>query len=260
MSTQKIQAELWGAAAQDWASYQEATFQPVFEHVIADFKSASAPRLLDVGCGAGLFCHLAARQVFQVCGFDATAELLQIARHKTPGGDFQRGDMEALPYGDHSFDLVTSFNAFQYAARPAQALQEAYRVLKPAGKLGMVIWGKAQDCEAAVYLKALGSLLPPPPPGTPGPFALSDEGALESLVTQASFHVVKKEMLSSPFVYASLAEALKGLLSAGPARRAMLASSREKAMEAVTAAIAPFKTASGGYRMENSYYYLVGQK
>ena len=94
----------------------------------------------------------------------------------------------------------------------------------------------------------------------PPQFALSEDGALESLVTQAAFHVVKKELLSSPFVYPSLEDALKGLLSSGPARRAMLASSREKTIEAVAAAIAPFKTAAGGYRMENSYYYLVGQK
>jgi SAM-dependent methyltransferase len=260
MTTQKIQAELWGAAAQEWASYQEATFQPVFQHVIEDFKSASAHLLLDVGCGSGLFCQLAAQQGFQVWGFDATSELIQIARHKTPTGDFQIGDMEDLPYADQSFDLVTGFNAFQYAAYPVQALKEVYRVLKADGKLGIAIWGKAQDCQAAVYLKALGSLMPPPPPGTPGPFALSEDGALESLVTQANLKVVKKELLSSPFVYASLKEALKGLLSSGPARRAILASSREKAIEVVTAAISPFKTDSGGYRMENSFYYLVGQK
>lgn len=260
MTTQKIQAELWGAAAQEWASYQEATLQPVFEHVIEDFKSSSAHLLLDVGCGSGLFCQLAAQQGFQIWGFDATSELIQIAHHKTPTGEFQIGDMEDLPYADQSFDLVTGFNSFQYAAYPVQALKEAYRVLKPEGKLGIVIWGKAQDCQAAVYLKALGSLMPTPPPGTPGPFALSEDGALEFLVSQANFKVVKKESVSSPFAYANLEEALKGLLSAGPARRAILASSREKVIETVTDAISPFRTDSGGYLMDNSYYYLVGQK
>lgn len=260
MSTQKIQAQLWGASAQDWASYQEVTLQPVFEHVIEGLKATSAHRILDVGCGSGLFCQLAAQQGFQVWGFDATPELIEIAQHKTPEGDFQTGDMEDLPYADQSFDLVTGFNSFQYAAQPVQALKEAYRVLKPAGKLGIVIWGKAQNCQAAVYLKALGSLMPPPPPGTPGPFALSEDGALESLVTQANFKVVKKESVSSPFVYTTLEQALKGLLSAGPARRAILASSREAAIDAVTEAISSFRTESGGYRMENSYYYLVGEK
>ncbi|GAB3790955.1 class I SAM-dependent methyltransferase [Spirosoma horti] len=232
----------------------------MFEHVIEDLKPASAHPLLDVGCGSGLFCQLAAQQGFQVWGLDATPELIQIAQHKTLAGNFQIGDMEELPYADQSFDVVTGFNSFQYAAQPVEALKEVYRVLKPAGKLGIAIWGKAQDCQAAVYLKALGSLMPPPPAGTPDPFALSEDEALESLVSQANFKVVKKESISSPFVYTNLEEALKGLLSAGPARRAILASSPEAAIEAVTAAISPFRTAAGGYRLENSYYYLVGEK
>jgi hypothetical protein len=40
--------------------------------------------------------------------------------------------------------------------------------------------GPPEDCEAAAYLGALGALLPPPPPGAPGPFALSQPGALAS--------------------------------------------------------------------------------
>ena len=79
MGTQKIQAQLWGASAQDWASYQEVTLQPVFEHVSKDLKTASAQQILDVGCGSGLFCQLAAQQGFQVWGFDATPEFIEIA-------------------------------------------------------------------------------------------------------------------------------------------------------------------------------------
>ena len=260
MGTQQLQAQLWGASAHDWASYQEATLQPVFEHVIADLNVAPDQRILDVGCGSGLFCHLAAQQEFQVWGLDATPELLEIAQQRTPAGAFLIGEMEALPYANQSFAILTGFNAFQYAAQPVRALQEAHRVLTPAGTLGIVIWGKPQDCQAAGYLKALGSLMLPPPPGTPGPFALSEEGALESLLGQAAFEVVEKQCIASPFIYTSLAEALKGLLSAGPACRAMMASSREAVTEAVTAAIAPFRTESGGYRMENNYYYVVAKK
>ncbi|GAB4049858.1 class I SAM-dependent methyltransferase [Spirosoma litoris] len=256
MGSQKIQAELWSIAAQDWADYQETTLLPVFEQLVHDFSQTSAHTLLDVGCGSGLFCQLAMQQGLDVSGLDATAEFIAIAQHKAPHGHFTTGDMEELPYPDHTFDLVTGINSFQYAASPVQALKEAYRVLKPTGKLVVAIWGKAQECQAAVYLKALGTLMPPPPPGTPGPFALSEDGALEKLLSDAGFRSGERQRVSCPFMYPDLDTALKGLLSAGPAQRAIGHSSYEAAAEAVTNAITPFKTESGGYRMENTFYIL----
>ena len=95
------------------------------------------------------------------------------------------GELEDLPYADGSFDAVTGFNAFQYAAEPAAALREAARVTKPGGRVVAMIWGTAAECEAAAYLAAIGRLLPPPPPGAPGPFALSEPGVLEALLTRA---------------------------------------------------------------------------
>jgi hypothetical protein len=38
-------------------------------------------------------------------------------------------------------------------------------------------WGLVEDCEAAPHIAMLGSLLPSPPPGAPGPFALAEPGA-----------------------------------------------------------------------------------
>ena len=256
MGSQKMQAGLWRLAAQDWADYQETTLLPVFEQLVHNFSQTPAHTLLDVGCGSGLFCQLALQQGLDVSGLDATTELITIAQRKAPDGHFKAGDMEELPYPDNSFDLVTGINSFQYAASPVRALEEAHRVLKPDGKLYVAIWGKAAECQAAVYLKALGALMPPPPPGTPGPFALSEDGALEKLVGDAGFQPGQRQRVSSPFLYATLDSALKGLLSAGPAQRSIQHTSYETAVEAVTKAIAPFKTESGGYRMENTFYIL----
>ena len=260
MGTQKNQAELWGVAAQDWADYQETTLQPIFEQIISSLKQTSAHSLLDIGCGSGLFCQLASQAGLAVSGIDATPEFIEIAQQQTPTVTFVTGEMEELPYPDQTFDVVTGINSFQYAASPVQALKEAYRVLKPEGKLIVALWGKAAECQAAAYLKSLGPLMPPPPPGAPGPFALSENGTIEALVAQAGFVSGEKVSVSCPFVYADLSSALKGLLSAGPAQRAILNTSYEQAAEAVTSAIKPFKTNSGGYRMENNFVYLACEK
>jgi hypothetical protein len=45
-------------------------------------------------------------------------------------------------------------------------------------------WGRPEQCEAAAFVKAVGSLLPPPPAGALGPFALSESGALEEFAAR----------------------------------------------------------------------------
>jgi SAM-dependent methyltransferase len=85
---------------------------------------------------------------------------------------------------------VSGINAFQYATRPEVAAAEAARVVRHGGRVAIATWGRPDDCEAAAHLGALGALLPPPPPGAPGPFALSRPGALASLARAAGLQPV----------------------------------------------------------------------
>src|SRR5713101_5428312 len=104
---------------------------------------------------------------------------------REPGAPIVQGEIEALPFADGCFDAVTGFNSFQYAARPAAALAEAARVLAPGARLLYLNWAPPEQCEAAAYLAAIGQLLPPPPPGAPGPFALSETDAIVRVFDEA---------------------------------------------------------------------------
>ena len=167
--------------------------------------------------------------------------------------------MEALPYADESFDVVTGFNAFQYAASPVNALREARRVTKPGRPVVIATWGPYEDCESSGHLKALAALMPPPPPGAPGPFALSDEAKAKALVREAGLTPVAMADVDCPWAYPSLEIALRAMLSAGPAEKAIRASSVERARDAIASSIVPFKTASGGYHMKNKFRYLIAR-
>lgn len=252
-----VQGDLWGVRARDYAEVQEPTFLPLYESVLARREIAKANAILDVGCGPGLAAQVFSRRIERVAGADATAPFIEIARRRTPHGDFRVAEMERLPYADGAFDVVTSFNAFQYAASPVNALREARRVVKAGGVIVMAVWGLPESCEAAGHLKALGSLMPPPPPGAPGPFALSDETNLKTLASAAGLTPGAVVDVSCPWVYPDLETALRGMLSAGPAERAIRASSFERAREAIATAIEPYRTASGGYRLDNAFRYLV---
>ena len=111
--------------------------------------------------------------------------------------------------------------------------------------------------EAAVYLAALGPLMPPPPPGAPGPFALSAPGALEGLATEAGLTPGDAAEVSCPWTFPDLESALTALLSSGPAIKAIRSAGEAAARDAVTAAIEPFRQPSGGYVIGSAFRYLI---
>lgn len=255
----RAQGELWSVRAGDYAEIQEPTFLPLYEDVLRRPELAHAGSLLDVGCGPGLAAQTMAKKFGKVAGVDASAPFIEIARARVPSGDFRVAEMETLPHADGSFDVVTGFNAFQYAASPVQALREARRVARADGIIVIAVWGLPETCDAAGHLKALGPLMPPPPPGAPGPFALSDEAKLKAFATDAGLTPLAVVDVQCPWIYHDLETALRGLLSAGPVERAIRASSIERVRDAVAEAIAPYGGSSGDYHMNNVFRYLIAR-
>jgi SAM-dependent methyltransferase len=255
--TAALQGELWGVRARDWAEAQEGFSRPLYEAALRRTAVAAGARVLDVGCGSGLFCVLARERGAEVAGIDATAAFIAIAKERVPGGDFRVGEMEAMPHEDKMFDLVTGFNSFQFAANPVNALREARRVAKPGAAVVIATWGRPERCEAAALLAALRPLLPPPPPGAPGPFALSAEGTLEALAEKSGLRPQRVEEVDCPFEYPDLETLLRGFLSAGPSVKAVQVSGESRVRDAVTATVAPFRLSSGGYRLANTFRFLI---
>ncbi len=73
--------------------------------------------------------------------------------------------------------------------------------------------GDKEDCEAVTYLKALGSLLPPPPPGAPGPFALTENHLLETILEEIGLKILDSTDVDCIWDYPDIETAIKGLLS-----------------------------------------------
>ena len=129
------EGRLWSVRADDWAEIQERQVAPAYHAALNALRVGPNTRLLDAGCGAGMFMRLAADLGADVHGLDASEGLLAHARSRVPGAPLLQGELERLPYEDASFDIVTGFNSFQYAARPAVALAEARRVSVPDGRV-----------------------------------------------------------------------------------------------------------------------------
>lgn len=99
--------------------------------------------VLDLGSGAGFDCFLAAKKVGEkgkVIGVDMTPEMVEKAKENAKTGnygnvEFRLGDIEKLPAGDDSIDVVMSNCVINLSPDKAKVFKESFRVLRPGGRL-----------------------------------------------------------------------------------------------------------------------------
>lgn len=117
--------------------------------------------VLDIACGTGEFERLilAEHAAQEIVGIDISEQMLAIAQQKfstVANVSFQIANASALPFPDHSFDVVVSANAFHYFDNPTAALKEMKRVLKPQGRLVILDWCRdfwvCQICDVVLKL------------------------------------------------------------------------------------------------------------
>ena len=114
------------------------------EAALVEIIARADPRdLLDIGTGTGRMLEILAPRVEQALGIDQSREMLAVARVNLEragldNGRVRLGDMYQLALPDASFDAVVIHQVLHYAERPAAALAEAARVLRPAGSLVLV--------------------------------------------------------------------------------------------------------------------------
>jgi SAM-dependent methyltransferase len=95
------------------------------------YLSAERPRVLDIGCSVGATVKAANDMGWQASGVDVSQGAIDFCRNE--GLDCHKIDSTALPFADHTFDLVTNWHVIEHVADVHETLSEWRRVLRPGG-------------------------------------------------------------------------------------------------------------------------------
>lgn len=249
---------LWGARPADWALSEDLQV-PTYEAALRRVGFEPGQRVLDIGCGVGAFLRLVAERGGEAHGIDASEALVAFAGTRLPAAELRVGEMEDLPWGDDTFDLVTGFNSFFFANDMVAALREAGRVAKPGAPVVIQVWGAHEHCDLEAMKQIARQFLPPRPPDAPPDPDLSRPGALEALATQAGLTPESEFDTTWALEYPD-AETL-GRAMIAVAGLAILAGpeSEHELKTAIVDGLGPYRGADGSYRLSNEYHYLIAR-
>src|SRR5262245_40984721 len=140
------------------------TLQIIGEDLCEALDIRAGQKVLDVAAGNGNAALAAARRWCDVVAIDYVPPLLDRARERAAAErlniDFREGDAEALPFADHSFDVVVSTLGVMFTPDQERAAAELLRVCRRGGKIGLANW--TPDGFIGQLFKTIGKHVPPP--------------------------------------------------------------------------------------------------
>jgi SAM-dependent methyltransferase len=209
----------WGRRAADFSALSEPSNCREYVAVHHLLGVDEGDRLLDVACGSGLAVELAGLRGARCSGIDASGRLIAVARLRSPDSDIRVGDMHDLPWGDGTFDVVTSFRGI-WGTTP-DAVAEVYRVLRPGGRIGLTVWGHLKASTGAWALAPFVLATQDKVVNQANMVSLGRPGAGERLLEDCCFEDVRRVQVPFAWEFADPDIYARALASTGPAFEAI---------------------------------------
>lgn len=258
--------EIWEGMAPGWERWRaqlEEALTPVREWLIGELASRPGETVLELGAGAGDTGFAAAVIVGdrgRLISTDFSPDMVEVARRRgaelgLQNADYRVMDAERIDLDADSVDGVLCQGGYMLMADPAAALSETRRVLRPAGRLALSVWGVP---ERNPWASIGGRILierghmPPPDPQAPGVFSMAREERTRGLLEGAGFTAVRTEEIPVRFAFRDLDEYERWVMEVGGPFGMVVRGLPEREREALKtqlgAAFAPF-VADGGYEL-----------
>lgn len=218
----RIQRYGWDRAAAEYEPLWQAQLAEVHTKLLNCASPKVGERVLDVACGSGLIAFRAAQAVGptgQILGVDLSAQMVHVAQQRArerglSNVDFARMDAESLELPDASFDVALCALGLMYLPDPERALREIRRVLRPGGRLGLVVWGERSLCGWAAIFPIVDAEVASEV--CPLFFRLGQKDTLARLCADAQFDAIEQHRLAGTLEYADANEACGAAFIGGP--------------------------------------------
>lgn len=257
-SSASEQGAIWSAQARDWAELWAQLAEPARRLLLDATGVGPRTRLLDVGCGSGELCALAAARGAGVSGIDAADGMVAIARERVPDAELRVGGLEELPWADGAFDVVAAVNALQFATNIVAAIADAARVTRDGGRVAICNWGVREDCDVNTVDDAIGELAEPlPDAAAPSAErrAVRLPGGLTELARRGGLHPLEEGTVSAPWSAPDQATLERAFTMDAELPGVSAAQLRAVILDAA----APFCRPDGSYHLENRFHYVIAE-
>ena len=195
----------------------------------------------------------------RVAGIDASTELVAVARARTPSADLRVGSMYELPWPDESFDAAISVNGIWGGC--GAALDEAFRVLRPGGLIGLSFWGTGPPLDIRTFFRIFAVHAPEEHRGSMRQLNdISTPGVAEDMLAASGFSVLERGSRTAVVEWPDDEIAWRAISSLGPAVPALRTNDPALLEREVLDTLEPCLDEHGIYRTRSDQQYVTARK
>jgi ubiquinone/menaquinone biosynthesis C-methylase UbiE len=221
----------WNESADIYVRLMEL-LQPYGVELLNRIKVNPRESVLDIGTGPGEPAMTISQLVGasgHITGIDLSEKMVELAKERSRSRKlsnltFQVMDAEKLSFPDNTFDVALSRFGFQIFTDPEKAAKESYRVLKPDGRFGVIVWSTG---DKVPFLHVLvGPMLEFATPDETGylptPYELGGSGEMAAFLGKIGFRDIREEIIQEIMRFRDEDEYLEIMLKGTPIGHSLL--------------------------------------